>query len=116
MIDPHQHPSLGCAYAWRLSVITEKLEMKQVLFTLLLAATLQGCANFAKNMDDFTRGYNQTSASMPQSQSQSSQGHVALLHSQQVTGSTKQCYYDYFGSIHTRTIEYYELCPLEIKP
>ena len=100
--------------------------MKRLLFTLLILVMLQGCANFSENLADFNRGYNESNQAFNQGAS-ATQGnssttaarpgsYVGLLYSEQVTGMTKQCYYNYLGSIHTRTIQSYELCPLEIQP
>ena len=42
------------------------------------------------------------------------QAATAFLTGQQLTGTTKQCYYSYAGSRYTRTIQGYQLCPLSI--
>ena len=97
--------------------------MKRSLFTLLILVTLQGCANFSENLADFNRGYNESNQAFNQGAS-ATQGNssttaarpLGFLSGQEVTGQTKQCYYNSVGSIYTRTIEYYELCPLEIQP
>lgn len=39
---------------------------------------------------------------------------TAFKTGEKVTGSTKQCYYEYLGSEYTRTVKSYELCPLSI--
>lgn len=40
---------------------------------------------------------------------------TAFLVGEQVTGMTKQCFYDYLGSTYTITIDSYKLCPLTIR-
>ena len=40
---------------------------------------------------------------------------TAFLTGEQVTGMTKQCFYDYLGSTYTRTVPSYALCPLTIE-
>jgi hypothetical protein len=40
---------------------------------------------------------------------------VAYKTGEQVTGSTKQCYYEWAGNRYTRTVESYQLCPLSIR-
>ena len=40
---------------------------------------------------------------------------TAFLKYERVTGSTKQCVYDYLGNEYTRTIRSTELCPLTIQ-
>jgi len=40
---------------------------------------------------------------------------TAYLKSEQITGMTKQCYYDYLGNTYTRTVKSHELCPMSIQ-
>ena len=40
---------------------------------------------------------------------------TAFLVGEQVTGMTKQCFYDFAGSTYTRTVPSYALCPLTIE-
>ena len=40
---------------------------------------------------------------------------TAFLVDEEVTGMTKQCYYEFAGSRYTRTIQSYQLCPLSIQ-
>ena len=40
---------------------------------------------------------------------------TAYLKYERVTGMTKQCVYDYFGSEYVRTMRSTELCPLTIR-
>ena len=40
---------------------------------------------------------------------------TAFLTGEQVTGMTKQCFYDFAGSTYTRTVPSYALCPLTIE-
>ena len=40
---------------------------------------------------------------------------TAFLVGEQVTGMTKQCYYEFAGSSYTKTVKSYELCPLSIQ-
>lgn len=41
-------------------------------------------------------------------------GGIAFKTGEQVTGMTKQCYYDYLGSAVSRTVSSVSLCPLTI--
>ena len=40
---------------------------------------------------------------------------TAFLVGEQITGMTKQCFYDFAGSTYTRTVPSYALCPLTIE-
>ena len=40
---------------------------------------------------------------------------TAYYTGEKVTGSTKQCYYDYLGSKYTKTVKLVDLCPLTIQ-
>ena len=40
---------------------------------------------------------------------------TAFKTGEEVTGMTKQCYYEFAGSKYTRTIKSFELCPLSIQ-
>ena len=40
---------------------------------------------------------------------------TAFKTGERVTGSTKQCFYEFAGSRYTRTVRSYELCPLSIR-
>ena len=40
---------------------------------------------------------------------------LLFLTGEQVTGMTKQCFYDFAGSTYTRTVPSYALCPLTIE-
>ena len=40
---------------------------------------------------------------------------TAFLVGEEVTGMTKQCYYEFAGSRYTRTIQSFQLCPLSIQ-
>lgn len=40
---------------------------------------------------------------------------TAFFKSEETTGMTKQCYYDYLGSTYTRTLSSIALCPLTIE-
>jgi hypothetical protein len=43
------------------------------------------------------------------------QNRTAFFKYERVTGSTKQCYYDYLGSEYVRTMRSIDLCPLTIR-
>jgi len=40
---------------------------------------------------------------------------TAFKSGEEVTGTTKQCYYTFAGSRYTRTMQSYQLCPLSIQ-
>jgi hypothetical protein len=40
---------------------------------------------------------------------------TAFLVGEEVTGMTKQCYYEFAGSRYTRTVQSFQLCPLSIQ-
>ena len=40
---------------------------------------------------------------------------TAFLVGEEVTGMTKQCYYEFAGSRYTRTIQSFQLCSLSIQ-
>ena len=40
---------------------------------------------------------------------------TAFYTSETVTGSTKQCYYNFAGSTYTKTVKSYQVCPTSIQ-